>query len=371
MLLIMATDSRRASVIKPRIAFCNTLRGLAALIVVLSHYTHGFNALGGWLYNPPRGGGYPGWFLNVFLVDGAFGVAIFFLVSGFVIPMSLNNRSAVAFLASRAIRLYPTFIACTAITLTLVIGLGIDPSAKSAFVRAIYSMTFFRDWLGALPFDSIVWTLEIEAKFYLYAALMAPLMKTKPLIVALSPAIATICLLIFGVTPTYPMTGILQGNGISTLFWNIGYLSFICVGTLFYLNYSGVITIAKFWVSLVFTLSTACCFLIARYPDNELVPPIYIGATLTFAVFYIFFRDRKWVVTEYLSKISYPLYAVHASAGYVLLSIFIYRVGMPALIALPLVILLVMLIAYAIHFAIEAPCMRLSSLRVASSFPKV
>lgn len=363
-------DGCQATMVRPRIAFCNTLRGLAALTVLLAHYTHGFNALGGWLYNPIGGGAYPDWFLNICRVDGAFGVAIFFLVSGFVIPMSFNNRSAAAFLVARAIRLYPTFIACTAITLTLAIGFGIDPANKSTLVRAVYSMTFFRDWLGALPFDSIVWTLEIEAKFYLYAALMLPLLKTRPLVVALVPTVATICFLIFDISPTYPIAGILQGNGISTLFWNIGYLSFICVGTLFYLHYAGAIILRTFLVSLMFALTAASGFLLVRYPNNDAVLPIYIGATLTFAVFYVFFRDRKWMVTEYLSKISYPLYAVHASVGYVLLSFFIYRVGMAALIALPLVILLVMLIAYAIHLAIEAPSMRLSSGRAARSFGK-
>ncbi|MDP2440552.1 acyltransferase family protein [Rhodoferax sp.] len=350
---------------KPRIEFCDTLRGLAAVIVMLAHYTHGFNAIGGWLYNPAGGQAYPVWFLEIFKIDGAFGVAVFFLVSGFVIPMSLTNRTAGVFLAARAIRLYPTYIVCSAISLALVIGFNIEPVNKITFLKAFNSMTFFRDWLGGLPFDSIIWSLEIEVKFYLYAALMLPLMKTRPLTIALVPVFATGALLLCGVRPMYPIAGILQPDILNTLLWNIGYLSFISVGMLFYSLHNGMIGLRTTLASMTFALTVASQFLLANY-GNAGVVRIYLGAFLTFTVFYTLFRRRSWTATAFLSKVRYPLYVVHATAGYILLSILVYRVGMPALLALPVVVTFVLLLAYAIHQVIEAPSIRLSSARLAA-----
>lgn len=66
---------------KQRIAFCDELRGFAAFIVMLSHFTIGFNALHGSFYNPVDAEDvYPLWFLRLLPIDGAFGVALFFLL---------------------------------------------------------------------------------------------------------------------------------------------------------------------------------------------------------------------------------------------------------------------------------------------------
>lgn len=345
---------------EPRIAFCDTLRGLAALIVMLAHFTHGFNAIGGWLYNPLGGGAYPAWFLDVFRVDGAFGVAIFFLVSGFVIPMSLSNRNGRQFLTARAFRLYPTYIACAAITLTLVICFGIEPFNNTTFVKALYSATFFRDWLGGTPFDSIVWTLEIEVKFYLYAFMMSSVYISRPLMVALLPAFFSGIVLAGGASPDYPFRGLFQGDFVDVLLWNAGYISFISLGTLFYLVYDKRIGWRIAAPSMIFAIGVASQFLFARYKSASIIQ-IYLGAFVAFAVFFVFFRHRSWRVTNFLAEISYPLYAIHASAGYILLSVLIFYMKLPGLIALPIVVLLMIILAYGLHRVVEVPSMQLSS----------
>jgi peptidoglycan/LPS O-acetylase OafA/YrhL len=87
-----------------RIAFANTLRGIAALTVVINHYFGVF-----WLSRdvierminapllPLEAVATPEVVLWISTMPyfnwGAFGVALFFLISGFVIPFSLRKLS--------------------------------------------------------------------------------------------------------------------------------------------------------------------------------------------------------------------------------------------------------------------------------------
>ncbi len=92
-----------------RIYFYDELRGFSVFIVIIAHFIIGFNFFKGYLYNPKEELIYPSWFIDLLPIDGAFGVAIFFLISGFVIPLSLSNRTSIKFIQSRVLRVYPLY----------------------------------------------------------------------------------------------------------------------------------------------------------------------------------------------------------------------------------------------------------------------
>src|SRR4051812_12421680 len=112
----------------PKIGFAHMLRGIAALVVLIGHLGHVFwmmPALSLYLGSPemqPR----PWWlaiaidtYLPVGFV-GHFGVALFFLISGFVIPFSLIGRSRGQFAVSRFFRIWPTYAIGLTITAAFV-----------------------------------------------------------------------------------------------------------------------------------------------------------------------------------------------------------------------------------------------------------
>lgn len=102
---------------------------------------------------------------------GSLGVQIFFVVSGLVITMTLlRSRDAINFAIRRAARLIPVFwVAGTLIFVTLKLY---DP---------LHFAPTARDWLASLTFmpfelrqdyvDGAFWSLNIEIKFYVLAAL--------------------------------------------------------------------------------------------------------------------------------------------------------------------------------------------------------
>src|ERR1700756_4780825 len=81
-----------------RLAWLDALRGFAALCVV---FDHGSTLL----LLPVRS------FLYQWLGRGQYGVFVFFLVSGYIVPASLERKGSVrSFWISRAFRLYPMFL---------------------------------------------------------------------------------------------------------------------------------------------------------------------------------------------------------------------------------------------------------------------
>jgi len=130
-----------------RIAELDALRGLAALGVVLFHLS---------LLDPAAGPGF---------AVGASGVDLFFIISGFVILMTLERtRDWRDFVVSRFSRLYPAYWAC--VTLAALAALPRMGAEKLAGDFAA-NLTMFQLYLGAPDLDGSYWTLSIEMLFYL------------------------------------------------------------------------------------------------------------------------------------------------------------------------------------------------------------
>lgn len=145
---------------KKRIYQIDLFRFLAALAVVLFHYTFrgyagdemstiNFNAIG-----------------NISKY-GYLGVNIFFIISGFVILLSIKQNSLIKFIISRFTRLYPTY--WIAVSLTFVITLLIGAPRYSAnFNQFIFNLTMFQNYMGVKNIDGAYWSLFVEMKFYIF-----------------------------------------------------------------------------------------------------------------------------------------------------------------------------------------------------------
>src|SRR3954465_8681907 len=85
-----------------RLAWLDALRGIAAVVVV---FKHALRPLLPEMESAVKAAFEPGWY----------GVMVFFLVSGYIVPASLERRGSIqAFWISRFFRLYPLFGVCVA-----------------------------------------------------------------------------------------------------------------------------------------------------------------------------------------------------------------------------------------------------------------
>ena len=159
----MSLESDRKSVgyLPNRIRSLDSLRGLAALAVVLFHDTWGYHAASPGLHRA-----------RLLLVAswGCFGVQLFFVISGFVILLTLERAASVrVFAVSRFARLYPAFLTCFTVTLLVAFVSGVGWQGVYGMMLAA-NLTMVPTAFGFPMLDPSYWSLLPEIVFYVVAA---------------------------------------------------------------------------------------------------------------------------------------------------------------------------------------------------------
>jgi peptidoglycan/LPS O-acetylase OafA/YrhL len=142
-----------------RLQEIDALRGLAAVSVLLLHFTTDFHR-----------DFKPSVLSDISWNYGAYGVHLFFMISGFVILMSAERFTRPrTFVLARASRLYPTYWAALALTSTLLLfaDLPTAPAADQVVRRLLVNLTMVQSAVGVSSLDSVYWTLQVELSFYL------------------------------------------------------------------------------------------------------------------------------------------------------------------------------------------------------------
>ena len=140
-----------------RLAWLDALRGIAALAVVFDHLsTHLLSGVRMHVYH--------------WLDAGRYGVFVFFLVSGYIVPASLERKGSVrTFWVSRVFRLYPMYLLTIGLAVLLwafangsLHGADGDP-AKSVLAQFL----MMGNVLAGTNLPNVVWSLSYEMIFYL------------------------------------------------------------------------------------------------------------------------------------------------------------------------------------------------------------
>ncbi|MFI1769306.1 acyltransferase family protein [Streptomyces sp. NPDC020800] len=141
-----------------RLGWLDVLRGIAALVVVFDHSSYAFMAGLSRELTPD-------------FSTGRYGIMVFFLVSGYIIPASLERRGCVlTFWIGRIFRIYPLWAAAvTAVLAANWLGFAHihDFGGQSATTVAVAHLTLFQELLGTPSLLIVLWTLSYEMAFYL------------------------------------------------------------------------------------------------------------------------------------------------------------------------------------------------------------
>jgi len=92
-------------------------------------------------------------------------VDVFFLISGFVILISADNRTAWSFTVSRIVRLYPAYWFCAIVIFIFATFWPVE-SYNVSMVDFMLNMTMLHTWFGSPHVSTVFWTLVIELQFY-------------------------------------------------------------------------------------------------------------------------------------------------------------------------------------------------------------
>lgn len=319
----------------------DALRGIAALMVVLFHFTMG---------KPEATLGFK---------LGTTGVDLFFVISGFVIYMSVNKaKTSLDFVINRISRLYPTYWACVTVTF-IVIAInsynkngGLDQIDLKSYLG---NMTMFQFYLGIKDLDNPYWTMIIEMIFYIVIVFLLhfKILKHLNAIGIVSCALVVVMTLFWG-----------DVHAVKVIIRFIPLTQFIPLffaGTIFYKIYTHHKKLLQNYVIVIFCLISQ--ILLFQYSGRSRT---YINQTeyaimllIYFTLFSLFVNNKlsfivsKW--TLFLGKISFALYLIHQYISIRFIIPFLtdkLQVNFwiaAFLVALPIVIILASLITYYIE----------------------
>jgi len=327
---------------RDRIEGLDALRGLAALAVLLHHDTHFYDVL------------YPGRAPLPFNLDaGHFGVELFFIISGFVIFMTLERKNSLyRFAVSRVARLYPAFLAAAAFTATMLYLHPLPPPLGAPSAGAILAnLTMAPLLLNHTGIDLPYWTLTYELVFYVSIAAIFCL--------GLLGRIELVALLWLALDLVVLVSGRHLYHRLEILLL-IRYANFFFIGIALYRIRTGQATRLTYWV-------LALCVGITLFGGGETAfytpGPEYFLVTLGFTAL-------VWLATRYpvraaaiapllfLGRISYPLYLIHAALGFEIIRI-VQQAGGSSLLGLALAVAGALAVATLINVFVETPGKRL------------
>jgi len=323
-----------------RLQELDALRGLAAFCVLLFHFTINQNANKlGWQFD-----------------YGVTGVDIFFMISGFVIFLTIHKiKRWQEFVVFRFARLYPTYWACMLLT-TLFIFIynpgSFDP------IQFLANLTMVPVFFSKEVLDGSYWTLVVELLFYFWILLIY-VSKTIRYIVQIG-IFFTVAIVSFHYFESYyhdfywitvrkvPLLSHFPLFFSGILFYNLKFKSF------------------SFKTVAVILLSMAASVYLHDKGGNAMFSTTALEHQLILIfyhiVFALFVLNKLTFLVQppllFLGKISYSLYLLHQFIGVHLITTFNETWHLNIYLALILTILICVGLAYLVTNYLELPAIK-------------
>ena len=316
---------------KRKIEFLEAVRGIAAAIVVIQHVL---------------AANFPTYLTaSMHSLDlGRVGVVAFFLVSGYVIPLSLKHQSVGVFAARRFYRLYPVYWVALGLFCFIHNFTGVIPGQTPLAV--LTNIFMVQGLIGLASILPPAWTLSLELVFY-GQAVAAKILRISRFLshagwfwLALYLLLCVAARLVGKDLPiTFPLLLFVASVGHSVYLRdqrmpnNLG--RFLWVGA-FVIPVGSVFSVDPAWPPFTYTLSAFCGF--------ALFFAMWLLRSITFPT---------W--TQWLGGVSYAIYLFHP----IVADLLHYILGLPTWLVVLLDFTMVPVVGFMVHKFIEQPSIRL------------
>jgi peptidoglycan/LPS O-acetylase OafA/YrhL len=293
--------SRKES--KSRYLELDALRGIAVLAVALYHYTFAYDFHFKLLSDK-----------KFYLHHGNLAVHLFFIISGFVIFLTLEKSKKKAdFLVSRFSRLYPSYWVAMVATTIFVTVLPVPTLGNYTLKEFAVNLTMFEGFTKIRLIDQVYWTLKMELSFYIimYIVYLNRLLRK----------IEWVCLAWLTLSLLSPLYPVHLKKYIDVLLV-LEYAPLFIAGINFYrIKNNGAGILNHILIGISFLVEVKWLLI---HPDENYVSVVILA--IIYALFYLFtYGKLSWLnnrVLLFFGTISYSLYLLHNVIGYSI----IYRV---------------------------------------------
>lgn len=322
-----------------RLLQIDALRGIAAVAVVLYHFTQRFVEL----FSPAQTP-------SLLVSQGHYGVNLFFIISGFVIFMTLDRtRQPMDFVVSRFSRLFPAYWCAIALTffITLILAL---PLKTVTPMQALGNILMLHGLFKVPHVDGVYWTLQIELLFYCYMFLLFRTGQLTRLVRFVYPLLALRILYValarhVGIDLSWTLANLLI----------LEYLPWFAIGMAIYRSLNPV---AGFGLRRSLALGSIAIITLA-YAQGPVIG--LLALTLASLVWAAASGHLSWLahpVPVWFGAISYPLYLLHENIGWAV-QLQVIRLGGSTDFSILAALGVALVLATALHHWVEQPALHL------------
>ena len=321
------------------VSILDSLRAIAALSVCLYHFI--CTTIG--LFSTST--------VTTFFTYGKYGVHVFFVISGFIIPYAMyssnyNLKALPKFILKRLTRLEPPYIFSIILILGIItlkskFNIGIEDrepvTAQRIALHFGYLINFSKEYKW---FNNIYWTLAIEFQYYIIISFMYVLFVNKKIAIRfLAYILCFLMAYLFFINNTkghFPYYAPLFLIGIITFLFKIEKISII-----------------EFIIIFI---------LVFCYNFLYLEPFVAILGNIT-SLIILFYSDKKIIVLNFLGKMSYSIYLIHPIIGAAVINLLSRHVNtnLQKIGIVSLGLLVTLISSYIMYLIIEVPSKKLSS----------
>lgn len=292
---------------KGRLDVLDIVRFFAAFFVVYYHYLYRgwkVDSLSDVTFNDYDG----------FFKYGYLGVQLFFLISGFVISLSIKNKTPNQFFISRAVRLFPAFWVSAILTYFFIIIFD-DGRFYIAFVDFLLNLTMISKLFGIPFLDGAYWTLIYELVFYFWCFISLKYKFIKIDVLLIVGLILSILSMLFEVKSAY------------TILWCGNFMPYFAAGYYFFRVYTGKSsTLDIILIFICFFGSLLQAYLQLTQKNSNLGIDLNTLTVMVLIFFiYVFFttlaigKFSRLSIPKaaFLGSLTYPSYLLHQNIGYI------------------------------------------------------
>ena len=265
------------------------LRGIAVIMVCFCHFgdalssgNHSFTTL-----------------FSYFHIYGKFGVQIFFVISGFIIPYSLSKGKYQfidypSFLYKRLLRLHPPYLLALATTL---IVMYFSYKARHVAYPENFMTIFNSLFYFHTPSDNpVFWTLAVEAQYYIFIGLFYILLINYTEVAY------------FVVIPIFLFLGHSQ---LANYFTLLNFFVFFFIGNALFMTYLDI-------GNKIINIISLLLLIVYSYFFYEI--PAFIFSLFT-VIFILLYTRKVSSYLKFVGTISYSVYLIHFPFGIKLINL--------------------------------------------------
>ena len=325
-------------------------RFIAAIGIMLAHYLFrgnradnlseiSFSELGDWM--------------KYFFVF----IDLFFIISGFVIALSIRGKSLKEYFKSRVLRVFSVYWICALITYLTIIAFG-APRFKATFIQFLANLTLMHDLVGIESLDGVYWTMVVEVKFYLLSVLYLVILKFKKISIAscayLWLALSVLYVFLSNTTLMY------FANVILIFEWAPAFIAGMLMADIYKKQDVNIINIG----SLLICIALSMFHRLNYIKEASLHYNVSVSETLVLALVLVMYllvflvvigklRFLNKSIFIYFGILTYPLYLLHQNIGYIIFNNLNEYINKYVLLGLTIILMLLM--SYALNRWVEAP----------------